>query len=89
MQFYKGIIIDGKKTEPAKLEILQKDKKYATVRIVIHEGRNRQVRKMCDAIQHPVAKLKRIATGTLYLKNLPKGKYRYLTQKEIDYLKKQ
>ncbi len=89
VQFYKGIIIDGKKTEPAKLEILQKDKKYATVRIVIHEGRNRQVRKMCDAIQHPVAKLKRIATGTLYLKNLPKGKYRYLTQKEIDYLKKQ
>ena len=86
-RFQRGIVIDGK--QPAKLEILQKDKKYATVHIVIHEGRNRQVRKMCDAIQHPVLKLKRIATGTLFLKDLPKGSYRYLTQKEIDYLKKQ
>lgn len=87
VQFRRGITIDGKKTEPAKLEILQKEKKYTTVRIVIQEGRNRQVRKMCQAIKHPVAKLKRIGTGTLFLKDLKKGSYRYLTQKEISYLK--
>ncbi|NDO45593.1 pseudouridine synthase [Clostridium sp. MD294] len=87
IQFRRGIVIDGKKTEPAKLEILQKEKKYTTVRIVIQEGRNRQVRKMCQAIKHPVAQLKRIGTGTLFLKDLKKGNYRYLTQKEISYLK--
>ena len=69
------------------MEILQKEKKYTTVRIVIQEGRNRQVRKMCQAIKHPVAQLKRIGTGTLFLKDLKKGNYRYLTQKEISYLK--
>ena len=87
IQFRRGIVIDGKKTEPAKLEILQKEKKYTTVRIVIQEGRNRQVRKMCQAIKHPVGQLKRIGTGTLFLKDLKKGNYRYLTQKEISYLK--
>ena len=87
LKFRRGIIIDGKKTEPATLEILKKEKKYTTVRIVIQEGRNRQVRKMCQAIKHPVAQLKRIGTGTLFLKDLKKGSYRYLTQKEISYLK--
>ncbi len=88
LQFLKGVLIDGKKTQPAKLEILEKGEKYCTVRIIIQEGRNRQVRKMCQAIKHPVAQLKRVGTGTLYLKNLEKGKYRYLTEKEIQYLKK-
>ena len=88
LQFRKGVLIDGKKTQPAKLEILEKGEKYCTVRIIIQEGRNRQVRKMCQAIKHPVAQLKRVGTGTLYLKNLQKGKYRYLTEKEIQYLKK-
>ena len=88
LQFRKGVLIDGKKTQPAKLEILEKGEKYCTVRIIIQEGRNRQVRKMCQAIKHPVAQLKRVGTGTLYLKNLEKGKYRYLTEKEIQYLKK-
>ena len=87
LKFRRGIIIDGKKTEPATLKILKKEKKYTTVRIVIQEGRNRQVRKMCQAIKHPVAQLKRIGTGTLFLKDLKKGSYRYLTQKEISYLK--
>ncbi len=87
IQFHRGVSIDGKKTEPAKLEILQKGEKYSIVRIVIQEGRNRQVRKMCDAIKHPVSQLKRIGTGKLFLNDLEKGKYRYLTEKEIQYLK--
>lgn len=87
IQFRRGVLVDGKKTEPAKLEILQKGEKYSIVRIVIQEGRNRQVRKMCDAIKHPVAQLKRVGTGELFLNDLEKGKYRYLTEKEIQYLK--
>ena len=79
--------IEGRKTAPAKLEIVEDLGKYCMVKITITEGRNRQVRKMCDAVKHPVATLKRVATGELELGNLPKGKYRYLTEKEIKYLK--
>ena len=66
---------------------IDKEKNFSRVEITIHEGKNRQVRKMCQAIKHPVAQLKRIGTGTLFLKDLKKGSYRYLTQKEISYLK--
>ena len=57
-------------------------------KITITEGKNRQVRKMCDAIKHPVATLKRVATGEVELGDLKKGAFRYLTDKEIEYLKK-
>lgn len=89
-KFRRGMIVDGRKTKPAKIQILEKDKdqKFCTAEIIIHEGRNRQVRKMCEAMKHPVAQLKRVATGDLHLGNLPKGKYRHLTEKEIKYLKK-
>lgn len=88
-KFRRGVAIDGRKTSPAKIQIIsrEKDLRFCTVEIQIHEGRNRQVRKMCDAIHHPVAQLKRIATGELKLGDLPKGKYRFLTEQEIKYLK--
>ncbi len=88
-KFRRGVVIDGRKTSPAKIQIIsrEKDLRFCTVEIQIHEGRNRQVRKMCDAIHHPVAQLKRIATGELKLGDLPKGKYRFLTEQEIKYLK--
>ena len=86
-KFRWGMDIEGKRTAPAKLEIVEDLGKYCMVKITITEGRNRQVRKMCDAVKHPVATLKRVATGELELGNLPKGKYRYLTEKEIKYLK--
>lgn len=88
-KFRRGVVLDGRKTKPAKIQILEKDKehRFCWVEIVIHEGRNRQGRKMCDAIHHPVAQLKRVATGELRLGDLPKGKYRSLTPKEIKYLR--
>lgn len=88
-KFRRGVVIDGRKTSPAKIQIIsrEKDLRFCTVEIQIHEGRNRQVRKMCEAIHHPVAQLKRIATGELKLGDLPKGKYRFLTEQEIKYLK--
>ncbi len=89
-KFRRGVVIDGKRTKPAKIQITDKDKdgRFCTAEIIIHEGRNRQVRKMCEAIKHPVAQLKRVATGDLKLGDLQKGKYRHLTEKEIKYLKK-
>lgn len=87
-KFRRGVYIDGKRTKPAKIQILEKDDRFCTAEIIIHEGRNRQVRKMCESIKHPVAQLKRVATGELKLGDLPKGKYRHLTEKEVKYLKK-
>lgn len=86
-KFRRGVLIDGRVTRPARMRILEKGDRIATVEIVIHEGRNRQVRKMCEAIKHPVAKLKRVATGELRLGDLPKGKFRHLTEDEVEYLK--
>lgn len=89
-KFRRGVFLDGKQTKPAKIQILEKakDGRFCTAEIIIHEGRNRQVRKMCEAIRHPVAQLKRVATGELQLGDLPKGKFRHLTEKEVKYLKK-
>lgn len=89
-KFRRGVVLEGKRTKPAKIQILNRDKdgRFCTAEIIIHEGRNRQVRKMCESIKHPVAQLQRVATGELKLGDLPKGKYRHLTEKEVKYLKK-
>ena len=84
----KGVIIDGYKTAPASVYILQKDAKYTVLKIIITEGKNRQVRKMCEAIGYRVVSLKRIAIENITIGNLKIGQYRYLTTDEIGYLKK-
>ncbi|WP_317853867.1 pseudouridine synthase [Chakrabartyella piscis] len=86
--FRRGVFIDGVRTKPAKIQIIEKGERQSLAEIKIHEGKNRQVRKMCEAISHPVAQLKRVATGDLELGDLPKGKYRHLTATEVKYLKK-
>ncbi|WP_331678038.1 pseudouridine synthase [uncultured Tyzzerella sp.] len=87
-RFKNGLIIDDYKTAPASIQILEKDNKYSTLRITITEGKNRQVRKMCDAIGHKVISLKRIEIDKISIGNLKIGEYRYLTNEEISYLKK-
>jgi 23S rRNA pseudouridine2605 synthase len=84
--FKKGIMIDDYKTSPAKLEILSFKNGNSLVNITIHEGRNRQVRKMCDAINHRVIKLRRISIGSLKLGDLKTGQWRHLTEDEVRYL---
>lgn len=85
--FRKGMDIDGYMTAPAVLTIKRTVGKDAEVEITIHEGRNRQIRKMCDKIGHPVISLKRIRIGEIYLGDLPEGKWRHLTEEEIERLK--
>lgn len=86
-KFKNGIDIGDYITAPSNIEIINKFDNKSEVRITIHEGKNRQIRRMCDKINHPVIKLKRISVGKLTLGRLELGKWRYLTQEEILYLK--
>jgi pseudouridine synthase len=82
----RGIIIDGRRTSPAQIELLHErrtDGDRAVLRVTIHEGRTRQVRKMADAIGHPVRALKRIRIGPITDKHLRLGSYRELTPEEV------
>ena len=87
--FRDGLEIEDYKTAPAKIRVVDvnEEKNYSKCEIKIHEGRNRQVRKMCKAINHPVLRLRRIAMGEIRLKGLKVGEYRHLTKEEIEYLK--
>jgi len=80
----KGIILDGIKTIPAIVENSQVVENGFLTRITIFEGRNHQVRNMFSAIGCKVYDLKRIAIGKLELGDLPKGKYRILTKKDLE-----
>ncbi len=81
----KGIVIEGKKTAPAKVKIKKIDKKNNTsmVQMIIHEGRNHQVKKMFEAIGYDVIKLKREKLAFLTIEGLKSGEYRHLTIKEV------
>lgn len=83
-----GVIIDGKKTSKAKAKILKIDKKTNTsvVELIIHEGRNHQVKKMFEAIGFNVLKLKRESISFLTLDGLKSGEYRPLSVKEVKML---
>lgn len=80
-----GVVIDGRKTAPAELELIDAKPGISTVEITIHEGRNRQVRKMFEAVGCKVSYLQRIKIGNVGLGNLPLGRWRYLTSHEINY----
>ena len=80
-----GVKIEDYVTSPAKVELLLKDNTndIARIWIQIHEGRNRQVRKMCEAIGLSVIALKREGVGNLTCEGVEKGKWRYLTEEEV------
>lgn len=84
----RGIDIGGFITSPAKIKTIGREKKGTLFSIVIKEGKNRQVRRMFEAIGHPVIYLKRIRMGDIELGDLKSGQWRYLTYKEIQMLKK-
>jgi len=78
-----GINLEGRRTWPASIEVIERKAQDTTIQIIIHEGRKRQVRKMFEAIGHPVLQLKRIAYGKLKLGELPPGNYRVLGPADI------
>ena len=82
----KGVTLStGYKTKPCKARVISSDKRNNTslLNIIIHEGKNHQVRLMCDAIGHPVKKLTRVRVGNITLDDIPRGCYRRLKIHEV------
>jgi len=78
-----GVTIEGQKTAPAQVNIAESQPSNTWIDITIHEGRNRQIRKMCEAVGYPVMRLIRTHLGPWELGDLPVGKYRTLSPSEI------
>lgn len=83
----KGVELEDGKTSPAKLSVLETTAGKTLIDITIHEGKNRQVRRMFEAVGHPVISLKRTSFGFLTLGKMRPGEWRYLTAEEIKKLK--
>ena len=83
----KSVVIDNYRISPPKVDVLRAAKtqeEKALLQVTIHEGRNRQVRKMCDLAGMRVVRLVRVQEGCLHLGNLPLGRWRYLTKEEME-----
>lgn len=78
-----GVMVDGRRTARAKVKLLGVKAMYTDMLITIHEGRNRQVRKMVEQVGHQVVMLRRIRFGPLKLGDLPRGQWRELTAEEL------
>ena len=83
-QLKKPIYLDGYRIAPPQVNLVSSDQDLATIQITIHEGRNRQVRRMCARAGMQVNRLIRIQEGTLRLGNLPSGMWRFLTADELE-----
>ncbi len=80
--------IDGYTIRPVSVTVAESDESGTVLKMTLQEGRNRQIRKMCEQAGLVVKRLSRISIGNLKLNNLPVGKWRYLDAKEVDYLYK-
>lgn len=78
-----GIVIEDRMTAPAEVRVITKEEGRVVLEIVLYEGRNRQIRKMCEALGLEVARLKRTAVGSVKLGMLPQGKWRELKEDEV------
>ncbi len=78
-----GVVVEGRRTSPAKVRVLSSDGKETWLSITIHEGRNRQIRRMLHTLGYRVDRLVRVRIGPLWLGSLPRGAYRQLTAAEV------
>jgi pseudouridine synthase len=88
----RGIVLDGRKTAPAEVAVVKgmegSGGEEALLSIAIHEGRNRQVRRMCEAVGHPVVRLRRIRIGPIQDEHIRPGEFRDLSEREVAALKR-
>ena len=82
-----GVDIGGFITSKAEAKLVRHDKNSTIVDLTIHEGKNRQVRRMFDTLGYPVQELERIGLGNLVIGRLATGSYRKLSKEEVEYLK--
>lgn len=87
-EWRRGVILDGKITAPANVEVVQENDESTRLRVTLREGRKRQIRRIAAAFGHPVQRLIRTHIGPLALGNLGPGKWRHLTAEEIAALKR-
>lgn len=85
-QLESGIELDGRMTLPAQVHVISKEEGRAVLEIVLYEGRNRQIRRMCEALELEVARLRRVAVGPVRLGMLKPGQWRDLTPAEVQTL---
>lgn len=85
----KGVVIDGNKMPPAKIKLIEKKADATKLSVVIHEGQNRQVRRMFEAIGKSIKLLKRVRIGKVLLGGLSRGEFRDLTEEELNLLVKE
>ena len=81
--WHRGVLLDGKPTAPARVDVVQTQMDATLLRVVMHEGRKRQIRRVAAILGHPVQRLKRIRLGPLQLGTLEVGQWRHLTSKEV------
>ena len=81
-----GVNLEDGTTSPAQVQLLKRDETMSIIELTIHEGRKRQVKRMCKAVGHPVIHLKRTTLGFLTLEGLTQGQYRYLHPNEVSRL---
>ena len=84
-----SLMIDGRKTMPADVRVLSKEEDRSSLEITLFEGRNRQIRRLCEEAGLETVRLKRMSMGQLKLGGLKVGEYRYLTNDEVSLLKRQ
>ena len=83
-----GVLLEEGITAPSKVDRVRATAGHTWMEITIHEGRNRQIRRMCEAVGYPVSRLKRIRLAFLDLEDLPPGRYRHLSPEEVSRLKR-
>ncbi|MCS6923154.1 MAG: rRNA pseudouridine synthase [Fimbriimonadales bacterium] len=87
-QLREGVVLEEGRTAPAQVKLIRTEGEQSLLEIVLYEGRKRQIRRMCQAVGHPVVRLIRIAIGNLRLpRDLPPGKWRLLTSAELEQLR--
>jgi pseudouridine synthase len=78
----RGVELDGVLTQPAEVSLLKQDANQSLLKVILREGRNRQIRRVADALGHPVLDLQRTAISSIDLGSLPEGHWRELTRSE-------
>ncbi len=82
-----GLFLEGRRTAPARVKVLYRGRRHTLLRVEIHEGRKREIRKLFEAVGYPVDHLKRVDFAGLTLEGLKTGEWRYLNKREIDRLR--
>jgi len=84
----KGVELDDGLTAPAKINIIRQDRDATFIRLTLHEGRKREVKRMCEAVGHPVKTLRRIEFSGIDVSGMRVGEWRHLSRDEVESLRR-